>query len=172
MIRVFALAAALTASAVTAIAATPGDDQPAVQVRQLAVVEHDLRRARLYADRLERVVRRQVNRAERNERRLRAKKLELQRAVAHHPSVHRIIAVAATAYGQSYSTLLRKAECESHLWPFARNRSSGASGLFQFLPSTWRSTPFGRHSIWDPFAQALAASYMHAHLRGNEWVCR
>jgi hypothetical protein len=39
-------------------------------MRQLAVAEHDLRRARLYADRLERIVKRQVNRAERNERHL------------------------------------------------------------------------------------------------------
>jgi hypothetical protein len=96
---------------------------------------------------------------------------ELTRAMQSYPSMPRIIEVAATAYGQSATTLLRKAECESGLWPFARN-PSGASGLFQFLPSTWDSTPFRRHSIWDPWAQALAASWMHSHLRGGEWVCR
>lgn len=110
----------------------------------------------------------------RKEKRLRQEsQQQLRQVVAQRVgSVHHIIEVGAAAYGQSYPTLLRKANCESHLWPYARNRSSGASGLFQFLPSTWRSTPFGRFSIWSPWAQALAASWMHSHLRGGEWACR
>jgi hypothetical protein len=81
------------------------------------------------------------------------------------------IRLGALAYHQSSGTLLRKASCESHLWPWAHN-PSGASGLFQFLPSTWASTPFGSFSIWNPFAQALAAAWMHQVGRGGEWVCR
>lgn len=141
----------------------------------VATLHQELATARLYADRLERKVSAQVNRAERNERKLRRERREhraqLERAAGAF-SIHRMISAAATAYGQSYSMLLRKADCESGLWPFARNRSSNASGLFQFLPSTWDSTPFRRHSIWDPWAQSLAASWMHSHLRGGEWACR
>ena len=97
---------------------------------------------------------------------------QLRRAARSYGSISSIIALGATAFGQSPGILLRKAGCESHFWPYARNRSSGASGLFQFLPSTWRSTPFGGFSIWDPFAQSLAAGWMHRMGRGNEWSCR
>jgi hypothetical protein len=85
-----------------------------------------------------------------------------------------IITVAAKAYGQNPTTLLRKAECETGgtFSPYAYNRSSGASGLFQFLGGTWRSTPFGRFNMFDPFANALAASWMHSHGRSGEWACR
>jgi hypothetical protein len=86
--------------------------------------------------------------------------------------VRAAIALAAIAYGQSEATLLRKANCESHLWPFAKNRHSTASGLFQFLTSTWASTPFAHFSIWNPYANALAAGWMHRTGRGGEWTCR
>ncbi len=92
------------------------------------------------------------------------------RLVTHHPTVTEAIQLAAAVYGNG-STLWRKARCESHLWPFAHN-SSGASGLFQFLPGTWRSTPFGDFSIWSPYANALAAGWMHRAGRGGEWSCR
>jgi hypothetical protein len=36
---------------------------------------------------------------------------------------------------------LRVGRCESKFNPAARNRSSGAAGTFQFMPSTWRNTP-------------------------------
>jgi hypothetical protein len=85
-------------------------------------------------------------------------------------SIVSAIRLGARAYGQSSSTLIRKASCESHLWPYAHN-PSGASGLFQFLPSTWASTPFSAFSIWNPFAQSLAAAWMHRAGRGGEWAC-
>ena len=95
----------------------------------------------------------------------------LQKLVAHHPSVTEAISLAAAVYGNG-STLWRRARCESHLWPYAHN-PSGASGLFQFLPSTWRSTPFGRFSVWSPYANALAAGWMMGPAgRGGEWSCR
>jgi hypothetical protein len=99
---------------------------------------------------------------------------EHRRAIRHYPSIPHLIEVAATAYGQSYSMLLRKADCESGLWPFSRNNSSKDSpmGLLQFRPSTWRSTPFAGFSIWDPFAQSLAGAWMHDVGRGGEWACR
>lgn len=68
---------------------------------------------------------------------------------------------------------LRVAKCESGYNPRAYNPSSGASGLFQFLPSTWnaRSHPaFG--DIWDPYAQARAARYYYDHGMTNAWSCK
>lgn len=84
------------------------------------------------------------------------------------------ISYASTAYGVSYSTLRRKASCETGgtFDPYARNRTSSASGLFQFLTSTWASTPYRSYSIWDPYANALAAAWMHDVGRGGEWACR
>jgi hypothetical protein len=67
---------------------------------------------------------------------------------------------------------LRVAACESSFNPYAVNAHSGASGLFQFMPSTWRTTPFGYASIWDPTAQAQAARWMYDRGRVSEWVCR
>ena len=48
-----------------------------------------------------------------------------------------IYAVFGNSPGLSWA--LRVANCESHYNPLAINRSSGASGLFQFMPSTWNS---------------------------------
>lgn len=100
----------------------------------------------------------------------------LQAALTVRPRDHslRAIAFAATAYGVSYSTLRRKAYCETGgtFDPYAKNRHSTASGLFQFLTSTWASTPYASYSIFDPYANALAAGWMHAHGRGAEWACR
>jgi hypothetical protein len=92
----------------------------------------------------------------------------------HQFSSVRAIGLASVAYHVSFSTLYRKASCETGgtLSPYARNRSSSASGLFQFLTSTWASTPYARYSIWDPYANSLAAAWMHAHGRGGEWSCR
>ena len=47
-----------------------------------------------------------------------------------------------------------------------------ASGLWQFIPSTFNSTPFGKAgmSIWSPCASSLAAGWMHANGRGGEWT--
>jgi hypothetical protein len=96
----------------------------------------------------------------------------LQRTLRHDPDVGEAIELAATTYGVPSATLWRKARCESGLDPRNKNPGSTASGLFQFLTSTWASTPFGGFSIWSPYANALAAGWMHANGRGGEWVCR
>lgn len=93
-----------------------------------------------------------------------------RRATLSSPNVVEAINLAAAVYGRG-STLWRKARCESKYDPTAKN-PSGASGLFQFIGSTWRSTPFGRFSVWSPYANALAAGWMHEHGRGGEWECR
>jgi soluble lytic murein transglycosylase-like protein len=99
------------------------------------------------------------------------KYVQLRRSLVARPSTLEAIALASTAYRVSYSTLRRKAWCESRFDPWARNGSE-ASGLFQFLPSTWRTTPYAGFSVFDPFANALAAGWMHSVGRGGEWSCR
>jgi|SRR5262252_2755069 len=61
---------------------------------------------------------------------------------------------------------------ESKGYAGAVNRSSGASGLYQFLPSTWRTTPQGRAglSVFDPVAARNAARWMLEQGRAREWV--
>jgi hypothetical protein len=82
------------------------------------------------------------------------------------------IADAANKYGQSKSAMVRVARCESVLDPCAVNRSGPYYGLFQFLKSTWKSTPYGDRDIFDPEAQSLATAWMWKQGRKNEWACQ
>ena len=82
-----------------------------------------------------------------------------------------IIYAAAAAYGQDGNALLAVAQCESGLNPGAYNASSAASGLFQFLPGTWATTPSAGASIFDATANANAAAWMWSVGRRGEWVC-
>ncbi len=66
------------------------------------------------------------------------------------------------------------ATCESGLNPNAINSSSGASGLFQFLPSTWRTTSYAGYSPFNAWANIQAAHQVFQR-DGNswrEWVCQ
>jgi hypothetical protein len=98
---------------------------------------------------------------------------QLTRTLQHRPGVAEALNLACVVYG-SCDTLWRRARCETGgtFSPRAYNASSRASGLLQFLPATWRSTPFGRFSVWSPYANALAAGWMITHGRGGEWECR
>jgi Transglycosylase SLT domain len=80
-----------------------------------------------------------------------------------------IYAVFGNSPGLSWA--LRVANCESHYNPLAVNRSSGASGLFQFMPSTWNSN-FPGWNIWDPYAQARAALRFYNAGRQSAWTCK
>jgi hypothetical protein len=82
------------------------------------------------------------------------------------------IAKAAKKYGQSENAMVRVARCESVLDPCAVNRSGPYYGLFQYLKSTWKTTPYGDRDIFDPEAQALATGWMWKQGRKNEWACQ
>ena len=67
---------------------------------------------------------------------------------------------------------------ESNWDPNSQNRRSRASGLAQFLPSTWALTPEGQRgaSVFEPFANIDAAIWLarthgwtqwQVHLQGN-----
>jgi soluble lytic murein transglycosylase-like protein len=64
------------------------------------------------------------------------------------------------------------AYCESRYHPTSVNSSSGASGLFQFLPSTWAFTPYAAHSPFDPQYNALAAAWLYQRDGPSQWVCQ
>ncbi len=78
---------------------------------------------------------------------------------------------AAFADSPGLSWALRVAKCESGYNPRAYNAASGASGLFQFLPSTWNAN-FPGWNIWDPNAQARAARVFYDQGKTNAWVCK
>ncbi|HYL07066.1 MAG TPA: transglycosylase SLT domain-containing protein, partial [Candidatus Udaeobacter sp.] len=64
------------------------------------------------------------------------------------------------------------AYCESRYHPNSVNSSSGASGLFQFLPSTWSGTPYASYSPFDPRINALAAAWLYSHYGPGRWQCQ
>lgn len=81
---------------------------------------------------------------------------------------------AGIAAGLPRSWAYRVAWCESRYQPSATNRWSGAAGVYQFLPSTWRSTPQGRAGLspYDPYANALAAAWLYRTAGPRQWSCR
>jgi hypothetical protein len=62
--------------------------------------------------------------------------------------------------------------CESRYHPTSVNSSSGASGLFQFLPSTWAFTPYASYSTFDPKYNALAAAWLYNRDGPSQWQCQ
>lgn len=85
--------------------------------------------------------------------------------------VTRCIDRAAMRWRVSAAMLKRKAWCESRYNPFASNGTH--FGLFQFLPSTYATTPYVRRgSVWSAKWNSLAAAWMHHVGRGGEWACR
>jgi len=93
-------------------------------------------------------------------------------APAGEDDIVSIIYAAADRYGQPREDMLRVARCESNLDPSAVNASSGASGLFQFMPGTWATTPYADQDIFDATANANAAGWMWSVGRRNEWTCQ
>ncbi|MEE8405698.1 MAG: transglycosylase SLT domain-containing protein [Acidimicrobiia bacterium] len=71
---------------------------------------------------------------------------------------------------------LRIIDCESKGDADAYNPYSGASGLFQFIPSTWASTApkagYGGHSAFEPEANVASAAWLtnrYEELGQNYW---
>ena len=72
--------------------------------------------------------------------------------------------------------------CESYGDPEAYNPYSGASGLFQFLPSTWATASpragFAGASVFDGEANIGTAAWLSAYYasRGSDpwaaWACK
>lgn len=98
----------------------------------------------------------------------------LRKTIRHNPTINECVKL---------STIIYSRFSESRAWEiiyheswtsgkqYAKNPDSTASGLMQFLTSTWATTPFGRAgiSIWSICGQTLAAGWMHQVGRGREW---
>jgi len=67
---------------------------------------------------------------------------------------------ASRHYRQSTSHALHIAHRESRFNWRVTNSSSGAAGLYQFMPRTWQSTPYRKHSPYNPKWASLAAMWM------------
>jgi Transglycosylase SLT domain len=94
-------------------------------------------------------------------------------APAASGSIPDIITAAFSPMGPGAVTwALRIAKCESGYNPNAVNASSNAKGLFQFLPSTWASTPYAGSSPFDPVANAKAAAWLYGRSGPGQWECR
>jgi membrane-bound lytic murein transglycosylase B len=76
---------------------------------------------------------------------------------------------AARHYHQSLSQAYYIAHRESRYDYRATNSSSGAAGLYQFMPRTWASTPYHKHSPYSPRWAALAAMWMWKHGGYSHW---
>lgn len=89
------------------------------------------------------------------------------------PSIQDIITTAFSPLGDASVTwALKIAMCESTDNPKAVNSASDAQGLFQFLPSTWRGTPYASQSPFDPAANAHAAAWLLQTYGPSQWECQ
>ena len=90
--------------------------------------------------------------------------------------IEAIIRAAADTWGADPTQLLRVAYCESRYNPNAYNASSGASGLFQFLATTWAPNSvragYAGASVFDPVANANTAAYMFSRQQARQWQCK
>ena len=110
---------------------------------------------------------------------LAAAQAEAQRisALNNHPPppawIAKIITDAFSPLGQDAVVwAMRIAWCESRYHPNSVNTDSGASGLFQFLLSTWSGTPWASQSPFDPVANAQAAAWLYNHYGPGRWACK
>jgi len=88
-----------------------------------------------------------------------------------------IIKAAAAKYGVSEATMLRIAKCESGLDTQAKNKTSTATGTFQFLSGTWQDGVKWRGLNWtledrkDIYKSADMAAWFMAKGEFERWEC-
>lgn len=87
--------------------------------------------------------------------------------------VQQLIRDYSNLYGIDPQTPLCIAKLESGYNQFSKNQSSSASGVFQYLASTWKATDEGKAglSVFDADANVRAAvKYMAVHKKTTPWV--
>jgi muramidase (phage lysozyme) len=74
-------------------------------------------------------------------------------------------------YGISPQTPLAIAKCESGYRYDAKNKSSTASGVYQWLSSSWKGQPDGKAgvSVFNAEANVKAAVWLIAHGKTSAW---
>lgn len=87
--------------------------------------------------------------------------------------VDHAIRLASALYGIPLRDMRAVGLCESHLYENSRNRTSSAAGLYQFLDTTWARAGVPGFSVYDPYANAIAAARLvHNDGGWGEWTCR
>lgn len=76
---------------------------------------------------------------------------------------------AAAHFGESKKHAYAIAHRESRFNPKVTNSSSGAAGLYQFMPGTWASTPYRKKSVYSPKWAALGAMWMWSRGGYSHW---
>ena len=97
-------------------------------------------------------------------------------ALSNHPppppDIAKIINDAFSPLGpRAVQWAINVAYCESRYHPNSVNSDSGATGLFQFMASTWSGTPYASKSRFDPVANALAAAWLYKTYGPGRWSC-
>ena len=89
----------------------------------------------------------------------------LRAASQWRPNVVEAITIASLVSGVPRAHLDRVVRCESGHDPNATNTTSGASGLVQYLPSTWAATTFGKAGLnrYSPYANAIQGALAMRH---------
>jgi hypothetical protein len=93
-------------------------------------------------------------------------------ACASAACVPDLIRQAFAPYGQTgIDWGLRVAKCESGYNPNAYNPVGPYYGVFQFLMSTFKATPYGNQNIFDASANVNAAAWKYGQGGASAWGC-
>jgi hypothetical protein len=92
------------------------------------------------------------------------------RLKGHGPIARCFIRRAAARFDQNRHEAYYIAHRESRYNWRVTNSSSGAAGLFQFMPRTWAYTPYRHKSPYHPRWAALAAMWMWKHGYKSAWA--
>ncbi len=94
----------------------------------------------------------------------------------HAPPPPYIAKIINEAFGplgpRAVQWAINVAFCESRYHPNSVNSDSGATGLFQFMASTWSGTPWASKSRFDAVANAQAAAWLYTHYGPGRWSCQ
>ncbi len=90
------------------------------------------------------------------------------------PSTGSVQGEIQAVFGPYAWAALAVARCESGYNPSAYNASSGASGVFQFLYSTWMTTSYAGYSRFNAWANINAAHqvFVRDGYSWREWQCQ
>ncbi len=91
-----------------------------------------------------------------------------------NPGTAAIISEINSVFGSYGWQAVNVARCESGFNPNAYNSSSGASGIFQFLASTWSTTSYAGYSRFNASANIHAAYQVFSRdgYSWREWSCK
>lgn len=96
--------------------------------------------------------------------------VRVARKACERGSIRACVRRGARQHGVDERRLLIVAWCESTMRPWAVNGQ--AAGLFQFMPVTWASLRYRRHSPFSAKWSSLAAGLAFRLGMERQWECR